>query len=740
MNANFPQAVAAWRLGNMSEAESICRDLLRRGSDVAQALELLAEIYSASGRTSQAIESLQRLLTLHPRAAAARRRLGNFQLAAGAATEAAATFRESLAVEPDNIRAHNNLGQALLQLGELDAAVRSFERALQVDPTYAIAGSNLGLALRRKADSLQESGRFEAASTVYERAAMLCPDDAELLCNWANALRESKRPAEALACCERALLLQPESPEAHNNRAGALRDLSRHPEAVEACDRALALKPEYIEALCNRGTLLREMGEHTAAQASFRRALTLNERCHEARVGLLMALLPPVPASVVDVQSSRESFRHELQSFTDWVANSPDLESTTVVGAAQPFFLAYDESPNKDLLARYGSACATLMGRWYERNGLGKAHPPRSRGQNVRVGIVSAQVREHAVYRALTKGWIDRLGAHGIEVGVFHLGAASDAETEWARGRASFFMEGSRRLTEWVHTIQDAAVDVLIYPELGMDPTTLRLASLRLAPHQAAAWGHPETTGLPTIDYYLSAQGLEPPGAEELYSEQLVRLPNLGCYYEPYGHPDVSLDVTRLGIATDRPLLLCPGTSYKYAPSRDAVLVEIARRLGRCQLVFFQPAIGSLARRLRERLSEAFRADHLDPDEFLVWIPWQSPIDFFALLRRADVCLDTLGFSGFNTALQAVECDLPLVAYEGRFMRGRLASAILQRMAHDDLVTRDPESYIDLTVRLATDKRLNNDIRVSLRADKQRLFRDDTAVEGLAAFLIQAVS
>ena len=502
-------------------------------------------------------------------------------------------------------------------------------------------------------------------------------------------------------------------------------------------------RQSICQALCNRGTLLREMGEHLAAQESFRRALGLDAGCHEARVGLLMALLPPVPASVAEVRAAREAFSLQLREFVAWVSEADNVEATKVVGAAQPFFLAYHESVNKELLVSYGTACVALMRRWYERTSPEKASAPArpavSHGRRVRVGIVSAQVREHAVYRALTKGWLDRLGEHGIDAGVFHVGAARDAETEWARGRAAFFIEGDRGLSEWVGAIEGAGANVLIYPELGMDPTTLRLASLRLAPRQMAAWGHPETTGLPTMDYYLSAEALEPPGSESFYSEQLVRLPNLGCYYEPYDHPEVPLQTASLGIAPDRPVLLCPGTPYKYAPGRDRVLVEIARRLGRCQLVFFEPAIASLAGKLRDRLNGVFRAQHLDPDEFLVWIPWQSPGDFFALLRRADVCLDTLGFSGFNTALQAVECDLPLVAYEGRFMRGRLASAILQSMHHDDLVTRDESAYIDLAVRLASDNRLNNEIRARLRADKQRLFRDDTAIEGLAAFLTRTV-
>ena len=46
----------------------------------------------------------------------------------------------------------------------------------------------------------------------------------------------------------------------------------------------------------------------------------------------------------------------------------------------------------------------------------------------------------------------------------------------------------------------------IVYPELGMDVTSFALAALRLAPVQAATWGHPETTGLPTIDYFLSAR------------------------------------------------------------------------------------------------------------------------------------------------------------------------------------------------------------------------------------------
>ena len=68
----------------------------------------------------------------------------------------------------------------------------------------------------------------------------------------------------------------------------------------------------------------------------------------------------------------------------------------------------------------------------------------------------------------------------------------------------------------------------MFYPEVGMDPATCALAALRLAPLQIASWGHPVTTGLPTIDLFVSGELLEGPGAERHYHEKLIRLPGTG--------------------------------------------------------------------------------------------------------------------------------------------------------------------------------------------------------------------
>ena len=169
---------------------------------------------------------------------------------------------------------------------------------------------------------------------------------------------------------------------------------------------------------------------------------------------------------------------------------------------------------------------------------------------------------------------------------MFHLGTETDRETAFARSRTAHFEQNARGLRQWAEAIVGQQLDVLIYPEIGMDPTTVKLASLRLVPVQVTTWGHPETSGLPTIDYYLSAEGLEPANAQESYTEELVLLPNLGCAYQALAVAPIAPDDDALGLRADGPLLLCAGTPYKYAPRYDAVLVAIARELGRCQFVF----------------------------------------------------------------------------------------------------------------------------------------------------------
>jgi predicted O-linked N-acetylglucosamine transferase (SPINDLY family) len=180
--------------------------------------------------------------------------------------------------------------------------------------------------------------------------------------------------------------------------------------------------------------------------------------------------------------------------------------------------------------------------------------------------------------------------------------------------------------------------------------------------------------------------------------------------------------------------LICPGTPFKYAAEHDALLVAIARGVPAGKLIFFRGPPAALSRRWERRLRTAFERAGLDYERHVAFVPWQEPRVFRALLASADLYLDTLGFSGFNTALQAVRCGLPVVTREGRFMRGRLASGMLRHIGLDELVATSDAAYVELAVALANDQPRRQNLRELMRGARERLFEDDAPVRALEAF------
>jgi predicted O-linked N-acetylglucosamine transferase (SPINDLY family) len=634
---------------------------------------------------------------------AARRHLaeGAALEAQGRLAEAKRAYDAALAAEPENSHTRFHLGRLAYLRGEHEAALDCLETVLRSQPEHEGARHHLALLLVKLGHVLFEQGRLAAAREHFTHAATLQPGLAEAHAALGNVHVAGQAPEDAARCYRKALEIAPRQAHVHVNLGNVLAGLGRGEESRACYDAALAIEPDNLEARWCRA----------------------------------VSTIPALRETADALPAAREAFAAEIDALDRWFDGTRAAQGYRVVGLRQPFWLAYQEERNVDLLRGYGRLCARLMSAWPGRPPpLAPAPGPRA-SRRIRVGVVSQHLRHHSVWHAIVKGWFEALERERIELWAFSLGGDEDDQTQFARARAERFEQGPRPLEQWVEAIRAARPDVLIYPEIGMHSMSLRLACQRLAPLQATTWGHPETSALPTVDCYFSAEDFEPEDAQVNYSEALIPLPHLGCHVRrESAQADASL--AGLGLEGPGPLLVCPGTPFKYAPEHDAVLVRIARELGPCRLVFFSHGMPELSARLQRRLYAAFAAQGLDAAAHVRVLPWLARSAFLGLMRQADAYLDTVGFSGFNTALQAIQCGLPVVTREGRFLRGRLASGILRRLGLTELVVPDGDGYAALAVRLCRDAPYRAALRGRMAASEHALFGDAAPMRALEEALL----
>lgn len=676
--------------GRAEAARRLLSDLAQQFASRVDTQEAWLHFLARHGLHSDLLASARALIERVPAQGFAWTLLAWAQLTTG--EDAVAAAEQATRLSRDSAAAHEYLGLALRRAGRAADAIASLRRAHKCQPASASIRVNL-------ANALKDAGELGQAIDAYRSVLRLQPTFTLARMNLADALIRRRELDEAAGLLERCLVETPQLAAAH----AALGEIARHrndmAQAVTWLRRAVELDPASAGARFNLASVLADAGDPAAALPVLDAAIALAPANARMRAMRAVLELPAVPLGAPEAESAAPRFAAAVERLADWRRSPEAAHATDTTVSSLPFLLAYRDGNHVDVLARFAD---TVL------EGIAAPAIARASRSKVRVGIVSQHMRRHSVWDMITRGVIESLPPGRAEIVVYHLGHAEDAETAFARGRAGLWRgvaETGTGVDAWAKAIAHDAPDVLFYPEVGMDPLAYALAGMRLAPLQLAGWGHPLTTGLATIDRYLSGALLEPADADAHYREQLVRLPGTGCVTAAPSFEDCEPDAIVLELASrSGPLLLAPGMPFKFAPDDDRTLVDIAQRLGPCTIALGRDAKMPVASdRLLERLSQAFRAAGLDPQAHLAVVPWLPQARFRHLLDRADAVLDCPAFSGYTTAWMSAHCGAPVVTLEGRFMRQRLAAGLLRRAGVPDTIARSRGEYVDLAVGVATE-------------------------------------
>lgn len=667
-------------------------------------------------------------------------------LHSGKLAQARELLERILVSQPHQPEALHFLGIVLLRTQCYAEAVLRLQQAVALRPQWAEAHSNLGLAL-------QQQERIDEAIFHCQKALTLKP---ELLSTWhylATLLVRQGRLQDALAALESLLARKSDFPGAHTELGNVLRNLGRLEEALEAWHRAVLLQPTDPTALINLGNVNFELGYTEEAIGYYRRCAALQPLNGLARWRSLLAL-PILYKEQAEIETWRTRFTEGLQELirtTDLTVLQHRQMALSGASTWCNFHLPYQGEDDTHLQALYGGFLHRLMAAEYPQ--WATARSPDTSRDKIHIGYVSGHLCEHSGGQ-WALGWLENHDHSQFVIHCYYIGTKQDAVTDRFRALSDHFYHhpGSRRLSDQVlqsipgsleaicQQILNDNLHVLIHTDIGMFPLSTQLAALRLAPVQCTAWGHPVTSGLPTVDYYLSSEAMEPPDGDTHYTETLVRLPRLGlCFTRPLPDDPV-LTRQDLGLPSDRILYLSSQSTFKYLPQYDCLFPRIAAQVPKAYFIFIaNPSVG-ITEKFKQRLETAFAAAGMKGEEYFSILPRLNRGGFREMHYCIDVCLDTIGWSGGNTTLIALACHRPVVTMPGRFMRGRHTSAMLQLLGVTETIAAGLDAYVEIAVRLGNDAHWRSELSERIAAEQNQIFDDRDCVAALDAFFREAVA
>jgi protein O-GlcNAc transferase len=450
----------------------------------------------------------------------------------------------------------------------------------------------------------------------------------------------------------------------------------------------------------------------------------------------LMRLMPIVYTTQADIMQYRSNYEKRLDNILenlDLNTTNQQQEAWKSIGLRTNFSLQYQAENDLELQKKYGELVYKIASVNFP-NWVKNLTMPTGK---IRLGYISAHLRHHTVAK-LFQGWLQWRNREQFEIYCYGIDINNTFNnfTKQYQEQSDYFYQFDNlvNIERIAQHILDNQLHILVYLDIGMDARTTQLAGLRLAPVQCVTWGHLITSGLPTIDYFISSELMEPTEGDNHYSEKLIRLSNLGIAYAKPSLPPQIKTRLEMGLAEDKIIYLNCQSLFKYLPENDDIFPRIAQQVTNSQFIFICHRSEFVTHCFQSRLSQAFNKYGLNWQDYGVMMPQLEQNDYFQLNLLADIYLDNLSWSGGNTTLEAIACQLPVVTCPGEFMRGRHSYAILKKLGITETIATDKNHYLEIAIRLGLDNQWRQKIKDYTKTNIDTVFNDQTCVESLERF------
>ncbi|WP_338638814.1 tetratricopeptide repeat protein [Burkholderia pyrrocinia] len=565
----------------------------------------------------------------------------------------------------------------------------------------------------QKHAGLFDKKRSAEALALARRLVAEYPDDAACLRALAVSLYRDLQYAEMIDIAYRALEGFPGDVLLRTLLADTLRLMTRLQEAETQCRLIIAAQPTNVEAHRILGIALHGLRRQQEAVAACRRAVELAPHAASPNGALGFVLLDQGAA----------------QEAVPWLRRTIEIDPNDSVSHSSLLFsLIHDDTNTPQLLLDEHRA----FGKRHERHALPKNYAnSRDPERALRIGFVSGDLLNHAVAHYLLPV-VEHLSRDpNLSLHFYYNFVIDDHVTAKLRAHAATWQTvttlGDAALAE---QIRNDRIDILI--DLSGHTGRNRLVALarKPAPLQASWIGYPGTTGMSTIDYYLSDSIVTPAGElDDQFVEKIVRMPALAPYSPPANCPPVNgLPALHNGYVTY-------GSFNRLNKLRQDVIAlwaAVLRAKPDARMV-----IGAIEQdRDRGTIAGWFAAAGIDPAR-LTFQPRATIPVYLQQHHRVDICLDTFPYAGSTTTLNALWMGVPTVTLAGFSIPTRGSASWLKRVDLDAFVAHDKDEFVRKAIALADDPDMLQTLRSGLRERclASAPFHPDVVAQGLSVAL-----
>tara|TARA_R110002111_G_scaffold67_1_gene572 strand:- start:6181 stop:10383 length:4203 start_codon:yes stop_codon:yes gene_type:complete len=684
--------------------------------DSWEILNNLGIVYTEQQEFETAIKCFRNALKRAPENCEILFHLGKAQESSKAISQAMVTFREVLKKQPNHPGAAFQLGSLVASLGDLDYAYEIFQSLYQSDPTNTASLYGMG-SIR------VQQRKIGSAVGYFESLVVLEPDHLQSRLHLIDLYSRQLREKEVEKHVDEALEYHPENAVLWNYRGHVQNRKRQTKKALKSFLRAIELDNTFYQTYSNLASIYHGMGQFQDAKEALEKAYELKPQ-PEFRLALA-SLLPPIPASMEAIQDVRISF---MQKIEEMHADQVQID-TSIKLTPGTFYLAYQGFNDRPIIER--------MAELYQLNNTlswDQQNPTVERDGRIRIGFISSLFYKHTI-GSLMKGIIKNFDREKYHVITISPTKYNDEVAQEIRENSDEYVFLGIDLQRANQVLQSLELDVLFYADIGMDSFIFSLATTRHAPVQCVTWGHPITTGLKTIDYFISSKLIEPEDAQEHYTERLVQLDALPSYYYRPTLPDKIKARSAFGLSDDEHVYACPQTLFKIHPEFDLVLAGILRKDPKARIVMIRDNISKWKDLLVERFEKTFP----DVVDRILWLRGMSTFDFLNLIYISDVMLDPLHFGGGNTSYQSMAIGTPVVTLPAKYMRGRGMLAVYKKMGIMDCVVSSIDEYVDLVCRIGEDENFRDQLRLKILSKSHLVFEDINTIREMETFFESAL-